>query len=180
MLGKNSAISLLMLFLLGCATTTETDPDKVSASDLWFGKDRLDGYLAERRKELRSLQADSERLGQRLQATLSDLRAADRDFDSKSSRNSKQQASINNTNIQIDRRRTELNKTKLEIDSIRSNLAKLQKQLATKKIEDEQQLRRTLTRYEIEIEDLQGEVSILERAISGLISARAKAVLEST
>jgi len=45
------ATVVLVGMLIGCATS-QTDADKVSAFDLWIGKDRLDQHLSEKRAEL--------------------------------------------------------------------------------------------------------------------------------
>ena len=48
---------LIIGLLAGCATTAQTDADKVSGGDLLFGRERLQGFLESRRQVLAALQS---------------------------------------------------------------------------------------------------------------------------
>ncbi|HQY05391.1 MAG TPA: hypothetical protein PLQ52_04940, partial [Lacunisphaera sp.] len=70
---------LIIGLLAGCATTAQTDADKVSGGDLLFGRERLQGFLESRRQVLAALQSRAGELETQVMAQLGRLQQIDRE-----------------------------------------------------------------------------------------------------
>lgn len=166
-------VCLLILFT-GCATT-ETDPSKVSWGDL-LRSDRLDAHLDSRRQELTRLEQQSSALERRLLQKQSQLKALD--IKVQTARNLSESATgeLTELNSEIAVKHDELETTLTKLKELRAEEQKLRQSLAGLN-NNKREMDEKLVRYELEIEQLETEVVVLEKAIDRILLVRAKHAL---
>jgi hypothetical protein len=107
------------LFAMGCATSKETDPGKVSFADTMWGNDRLEEHLESRRRVLAGLRQRTIELQSQLTLRLSDLQRAEGEVLASSRtevETRRRLADINSRRIQIERAKDELSLTKQRLE----------------------------------------------------------------
>nr|WP_281722625.1 hypothetical protein [Nitrosomonas nitrosa] len=166
----------VVLLLSGCAATKETNPSKVNWYDLTIGSDRLEEYIKSRKQELARLEQQSSVLEQRLvqkKIQLQELGTRLQSAEQDSSRSTKELTDLNQEiaikKAELESVLSRLNQMKAEERQLKENLA----HLTGKKREVDERL----VRYELEIEQLESEVVLLEKAIDRILLVRAKHAL---
>lgn len=165
----------LLVLLSGCSTTTETDPSKVSWGDLIRG-DRLDAHLASKRQELSRLEQQSSALEQRLLQKKSQLKTLDNRVQTARKTSSSAEQELADLNDEITVKQAELESVLSKLQELKSEEQNLREGLAALN-EDKREMDEKLVRHELEIEQLESEVVVLEKAIDRILLVRAKHAL---
>ena len=172
------SLTLLMALVTACATT-QTHPARVSAWDLTVGKGRLDAYVESRRQELARLQEQALNLEKRLQIKENELAVLDEQLGKETALARKAGNKQNAAEQQVLAQKTELNNIKQEIAVLKQKISEQETLLGNVKEENKRRIRETIMAYEVEIEDLDAEISVLERAIDRIVLLRTKHALET-
>lgn len=168
---------LVCFLLMGCMTTNETDPTKVSWGDLLFGQDRLEDHLQERRNELAKLKKEADALGVRLSTKQQQLNQLDQKLNSVRQSNIRSKKELTQLQQDVKNKQIELQQTQEQIAALKQKEASLKAELET--VKDKRTAAEKLTRYQIEIEQLETEVTLLEKAIDRILLVRVKkAIME--
>lgn len=175
---QSALLVYLLVLLSGCATTTETDPSKVSWGDLIRG-DRLEAHLASRRQELARLEQQSSVLEQRLLQKKRQLKTLDNKVQSARKVSSSAKQELADLNDEISVKQAELESVLSKLQELRSEEKMLRESLAALN-NDKREMDEKLIRYDLEIKQLETEVSVLEKAIDRILLVRAKHALEES
>ena len=167
----------LSIILTGCATTTETNPARVSAGDLWYGSERLEAYLESRRKELGDMQAHASSLGTKLELRKDELVRLDTALRGEQAKTGQVDRKRQLLEQEVQQKLAELNKKEQEVQKLKSELAQLESDLH--KAQDKRAVNTQMAEFEVEIEDMEAEIAVLERSIDRILVVRAKHALET-
>ena len=164
------------LFLTSACTTTETNPATVSWGDLIYGE-RLDSHLQQRLKVLEDLKQKVASLENRLLNSEGELDKLNLKL-----------IGLKNNSIQLNHLRNQLlsdiqNKKK-ELATMTTRMKELKQKEGDlresfSRLHDQRTVNEQLASYKIEISQLEGDISNLERSIERTILLRAKHALES-
>lgn len=172
-------LGILLTIFSSCATTMETHPTRVSVGDLVFGRNRLDEYIESRREKLAVMQKEALDLEKRLQKKEQELAALDHKLRNETTVALEVERKQKSIEKEVLDKQFELGKTTQDVVNLRQKLSHQEVLLGNAKEENKRQIREAIAAYEIEIEDLESEVSVLERAVDRILTVRTKHALET-
>jgi len=153
-IGLSIVLSFALVLFEGCATTTETDPLKVNASDLLLGQDRLNQHLAVQKQVLGSLQVRVAKLETQLIVELGKLQ-----------RLKKTHAIAGQINTEAGSELSKIEEQCTRAELTLAEIAKSRAELAEKFTEHSQQVA-AMTRDQEQQKALQQEVQRLEAEVT--------------
>ena len=170
---------VLLVGLTGCATTTETHPTRVSSADLWWGSDRLDAYLESRRGELQKLQGQASQLESRLYEREQELAKLNMRLKQETAKTAEAENKQRLVEQEVRAKQSQLNDIQTEVSGLKRKMSQLEVRLSNAEEKNKQRIKERIAEYEVAIEDLEGEVIVLERSIDRILLVRAKHAMES-
>lgn len=180
MLNASLPLSLLTMSLLvfACSPSNETDPSKVSMYDLWFGQDRLESHIDEKRQELLGLEQQSVALEKRLAEKQVELEGLDATLRKEKKNKQRVDRTWSEVSKEVDSKTVELQQVLRETKRLNTDLVMLKATLISAS-DEKQEIEDQIELYHVEIEDLEAETTVLERAIDRLLAVKAKHALET-
>lgn len=169
-------IGAALLSLSACATN-ETDPAKVSMYDLWFGQDRLEQHLVDKRRELDELVAKTELIYQRIRAKSKKLAALESSIAEETASGDELFDRKNEMLLAVSQQEKQLVAHRASLKTLNEQLVSTQELLVN--MADPAEVQVEISRYEKEISDLENNIALQERAIDRILIARAKHELET-
>ena len=168
----------MSLLVFACAPTAETDPSKVSMYDLWFDQDRLESHLDSKRQELASLEAKSAALEKRLADKQDQLQGLDLALREEKQNKRAVDHAWTEVSQEIESTTAELEQVLRETKTLNTGLVLLESTL-TVSSDEQQEVEDRIIGYQVEIDNLEAETVVLERAIDRLLAVKAKHALET-
>lgn len=159
--------------MIAC-TTTETDPSAVSWGDMLFGK-RLDNYLATQKKTFFKLQAEANNLEKRLFIQENRLKELEQDIIVFKAQSAELHAENSNLETDVLKQKQRLQVAFNRVKNLRSEEKTLTSELA--QLNDKQLVINRMLAQKEQVDILNSEVEILERAIDRVLLIRAQHAL---
>lgn len=167
---------LIIGLLAGCATTAQTDADKVSGGDLLFGRERLQGFLESRRQVLAALQSRAGELETQVMAQLGRLQQIDRERAAATATNQAATANWRDLQAQQQKAAATLDRiTRAQAEIKRAEAAAIQADKDAVERARQQQLS-----LQQEVARLEGEVALINDSIRRTLRLREEQMLRET
>jgi chromosome segregation ATPase len=168
--------SLILGLLAGCATTTQTDADKVSGGDLLFGRERLQQFLAARRQVLSALQTRAGDLETQVMAQLGRLRQVEKEHAAASATSQAATATLRELQAQQKKAGSTLDRiTQAQAEIKRAEAAAIQ---ADK--DAVERARQQQAALQQEVSRLEGEVALINDSIRRTLRLREEQMLRES
>ncbi|MEM8948769.1 MAG: hypothetical protein AAGC99_05495 [Pseudomonadota bacterium] len=146
--------------------------------DLWFGQDRLESHIDEKRQELLGLEQQSVALEKRLAEKQVELEGLDATLRKEKKNKQRVDRTWSEVSKEVDSKTVELQQVLRETKRLNTDLVMLKATLISAS-DEKQEIEDQIELYHVEIEDLEAETTVLERAIDRLLAVKAKHALET-